>query len=101
MTTHLEKQFWAFHSENPQVYWAIDKFAQMAVERGYKQFSISMIIERIRWERMMDTTGEPFKIANAHRAYYARLWMQKNPHMPGFFKTTAVLGDKPKNKGYT
>ena len=49
-------------------------------------------IERIRWETAIQTSDPHLKINNNHRAYYARLWMKRNPEHKGFFRTRVVAG---------
>jgi len=87
--TKLEQAFWEYHLAHPEVYVLVDKYAREAIASGLTQFSISMIIEHIRWFRMVQKKEE-FKMPNAHRAYYARLWMKDNPEHAGFFKTSKV-----------
>lgn len=93
-TTKLEREFWDFHEQNPHVYRLFDRFTRHALERGRTNFSVSVIVERIRWETTIETdTGDKFKINNNHRAYYARLWMRDNPEHYGFFRTRCIRGD--------
>ena len=92
--TELHRAFLAFHRDNPQVYALFCRFTQAAVARGCKNFSVASIIERIRWETEVETTGGEFKIGNNHRAYYARMWMADNPDHAGFFRTRPVRGQE-------
>ena len=83
----IEAAFWTFHAKNPKVYELFDRFTRYAIGRGRKNFSVSIIVERIRWETTIETTDGDFKINNNYRAYYARLWMRDNPLYAGFFRT--------------
>ena len=94
MLTRLEIEFWIFHFTNPHVYKLFCHFTRQAITRGYKRFSVSMVIERVRWETMVVTTDPDFKINNNHRAYYARLWMHDNPEYGEFFETRVVRGER-------
>lgn len=87
----LEEQFIEFHKANPHVYQRIDHFMKRVIERGYQRFSINMIFERIRWETMIETSGDGFKVNNNYRPYYARLWMKNNPEHGTMFETRALL----------
>ena len=79
--------FKRFHRENPHVYRLIERFAHEAYNAGRTNFSISMVVERIRWETAIVTRSDDgFKIPNDHRAYYARLYMAKHDRI-GFFRT--------------
>lgn len=86
----LEALFWEYHAQNPKVYDLFDRFTKYAIQRGRTRFSVSVIVERIRWETTIETAGDDFKINNNHRAYYARLWMRNNPQYQGFFATREV-----------
>jgi hypothetical protein len=89
----IETRFWRFHGRNPHVYELFNRFAMDLVDRGYKRLSANRIMERIRWETMVETTDPRFKINNNHRPYYARMWMKKNPDMGVKFETRRVTGD--------
>ena len=81
----LIAQFQKFHSANPQVFSYYVKFADQALQAGRKNFSISLITERVRWYVNIETTGDDFKINNNHRAYYARM-LDEIPRFKGLFR---------------
>ena len=59
---------------------AFEEFAFQMINRGYKNYSVNAIFERIRWEK--DAGGDgitQFKIGNNYRAFYARAFMKKFP----------------------
>ena len=94
-SNHIEAAFWIFHLANPMIYELFCGFTRRAIAKGYTTFSVSMIIERIRWETSVETydpasPGE-FKLNNNYRAYYARLWMRDHPEWPNFFRTRTLL----------
>lgn len=91
ITNKIEKAFWKFHEENPHVYVLFDRFANEVVRAGRDVFSVSLIIERIRWYTNIETHGDDFKINNNFRAYYARLWMKNNPQHNGLFRIRQLL----------
>jgi hypothetical protein len=97
-SNRLEKLFWAFHAANPIVYMLFCRFTDRAIRSGYPHFSVSMIIERIRWETNVETYdpagGDVLKINNNYSAYYARLWMRDHPGWPNFFRTRAVIAER-------
>jgi hypothetical protein len=87
MVARLQKAFDKFHDDNPVVYLLVDRFTWQTLDAGHQHYSIASIIERVRWHTNVETKSDDgFKIANAHRAYYARLWMKKNPEHNGFFR---------------
>lgn len=88
--TRLEAAFADFHRDNPQVYTMFKRFAQQAVRSGRKHFGVAAVWERLRWETMIESVGDEFKLNNNHRAYYARMYMRDFPKADGFFRTRTV-----------
>lgn len=84
--THLES-FEKFHVENPHVYELFKKFAKQALDAGRQTLSGSLIMERIRWETVIQTTGDQFKLNNNHCAFYARKFHEDHPQFGEVFVT--------------
>ena len=80
------EKFIRFHNRNPHVYQLFNKYASEAYVAGNKKFSHWLIMNRIRWDSLVKTDGDKYKIPNEHIAFYARLWVKRNP------KTTERLG---------
>tara|TARA_A100001035_G_scaffold24360_1_gene16359 strand:+ start:2510 stop:2854 length:345 start_codon:yes stop_codon:yes gene_type:complete len=77
-----------FHVEHPQVWSLFVKFTLQMIDRGYKNYSVNAVFERIRWE--IDAGGDgvnAFKLNNNYRAFYSRAFMRKYPQHDGFFRT--------------
>lgn len=64
-----------------------------AVERGRRKISHWLIINRIRWEVNIVTTGEDFKISNDYIAFYARLWKARHPAHKDLFNIKRMVGE--------
>ena len=96
----LKDNWRKFHNENPEVYELVERFTFDAIRAGRKHFSIKAIFERIRWYTAVETRGEPFKLSNNHRPYYARHFMEMNPKYKGFFRTNRVPTDLPDQHGF-
>lgn len=73
---------------HPKVAHAFVKFSLEAIDKGFKNYSVNAIFERIRWEfDEVDTNGQStFKISNNHRAWFARKFMELYPQHEGFFR---------------
>ena len=86
----LETQFWEYHAKNPEVYLTLVRFArQVRAKRGPDAvFGIAALYERARWEILFESLrDQPTpKMCNNHRAYYARLLMERNPDLEGIFR---------------
>lgn len=89
MTTHatIDERFADFHKANPHIYDRIVFFARVLKRRGINRCSINLIFERMRWDRLTQTTGKPYKLNNNFRACYAREVMANEPDLRGFFAT--------------
>ena len=82
----LDRQFQAFHAANPHVY---DKLRELAlqVRSAGQRMGIAALFERLRWLSRVETAGDPYRLNNSYRAYYARLLMEREPSLRGSFTT--------------
>ena len=87
MADDLKQKWWAWHKQNPEFYHLFKRFTFEAANRGHRNLSAWLIVNRIRWETMIVTTGDDYKISNDYIALYARLFMHKHPQYKGFFRT--------------
>ena len=78
-----------FSNKHPEVTELFVRFTTEIINRGFKNYSVSAIFERIRWETdQADVDGKStFKLNNNYRAWYARSFMEHNPEHAGFFRT--------------
>lgn len=90
----LEKRFVAFFEKNPQVYPLFDRFAAQLASKETKG-GARVVWERLRWFVRFETadTGE-FKLNDNYIAYYARLWMERNPQHGSFFRTRRLKNER-------
>jgi hypothetical protein len=82
-----EAQFKAFHEANPHVYDQIVEMSNKLQARGHKRGGIKMLFEVLRWKHM--STNDPssdFKLNNNYAPHYARMAMQEEPDLDGFFE---------------
>jgi len=84
---NLEDRWLKWHKDNPKVYDLFEQFTNEAIQRGHKKLSAWLIINRVRWETSIVTSGSDFKISNDFIAYYSRHFMLLNPKYDGFFTT--------------
>lgn len=82
----LKQKWWEWHKKNPHVYELFEKFTFIAINKGHKRLSAWLIVNRIRWETSIETSGDDFKISNDFIAYYARLFVAYHPEYEGFFQ---------------
>lgn len=85
----MRQQVTDFHRRHPEVWELFVKFTFEMIRRGYKNYSVNAIFERIRWEK--DSIGgdgvTSFKLNNNYRAFYSRRFMRVYPEHEGFFRT--------------
>lgn len=90
----LAERFAAFHRLNPHVYRALRDKALRMRRTGRTHFGIAAIYEAARYDAALETVGEVWKLNNNHRAYYARLLMQLEPELRGFFATRRTAAEE-------
>jgi len=88
-----KRDWWEWHKANPDIWRLFERFSMEAVSRGCKRISHWLIINRIRWEVSIITTGPDFKISNDFIAFYARLWKAKHPNHADLFQTKHMIGE--------
>lgn len=86
--SRLEKAFWEFHRKHPSVYRKLVCLARQWKERrGVAHLGIATLYEAARWTLIMDDRDESgIKLNNNHRAFFARLIMEKEPDLSDFFQ---------------
>jgi len=83
----LEKAFWTFHGKHPEVYSKLVEFARKwRVNRRARRIGIATVYEAARYTLNIDRDDESvYKLANNHRAFYARLIMRSEQDLAGIF----------------
>jgi hypothetical protein len=89
----IEERFQAFHDRNPQVYRALRDMALEMRRRGHRQYGIKALFEVLRFNHAMRTEGDIFKLNNNYTALYARLLMDNEPELDGFFELRRRTAD--------
>ena len=94
----VEDKFKAFHDANPHVYFLYKAFAYEAFKAGATKISSKLIVERIRWETAVKTTGtgwhvaagKKFLIDNRFTAWYARKFIEDFPKLAKRLEIRAI-----------
>ena len=60
MSESLKYKWWEYNKQNPQVYDLVEQFTFDIIRRGYENYSINAVFERIRWHTDVETEGEQF-----------------------------------------
>lgn len=78
--------FVRFHHRNPEVFIKLKVLALRVKAAGKEHYSIAGLVETLRYETALKTSGEQWKLPNNFRALYARLLEASSPQLKGFFK---------------
>lgn len=86
-------RFAEYHAANPQIYAALRRFALEAKRAGRERLGMKALFERVRWYTEVEAHGDNFKCNNNYTAHYARLLMEQEPELAGFFETRRAKAD--------
>ncbi len=87
----LYEKWKQFTEKNPHVYPELVRVAREAKSSGVKRWGIQAIFNILRWENRFKTTGDIYKMNMLHGAFYARLIMENEPDLEGFFNTREMI----------
>lgn len=83
----LRDSFERFDRDNPAVYRELVELCRKWQERRPgRRCGIGMLFEVARWTLTLHTRGEPLKLNNNYRAFYARKLMDEHPEFEGLFE---------------
>lgn len=88
-TPSIQEQFEAFHRRHPDVFELFRRYAWDLRHAGRKRFGAKAIMERIRWDRMTSSAGDPAEVAkipNNYTSRYVRLLIEQDGSFAGFFR---------------
>lgn len=87
----LQEAFLTFHINNPRVYDLLVEKARVARTHGFQSYGIAALFELVRWHIHIETDDPEFKLNNNHRSRYARLIMEQEPDLQGFFHVRELM----------
>lgn len=82
----IQEHFESFHKHNPHVYAALKSLALQMLSNGVRRYGIKGLFEILRWQFSLQTNGEAFRLPNNFTSRYARLLIQQEPQLEGFFE---------------
>ncbi len=83
----IAERFAAFHELNPHVYAALRTLALRLHGTGRRRGSIKQLFEVLRYEYSLRTEGDEYKLNNNYHSRYARLLMENEQALQGWFET--------------
>jgi Txe/YoeB family toxin of Txe-Axe toxin-antitoxin module len=88
--THLAN-FSKFHRNNCELYKLITSYA-LKQKQMRKRYSIEIILNVVRYHTDLTGKGDPFKVNNNYKPYYARMFMQEH-RCEGFFEVRNSISE--------
>lgn len=93
----IQVDFEKFCESNPHIYPLIVKLARQAKARGFKRYSMDVILAIIRWHHEVQTNSdEPWKLNNNWTSRFSRKVMDENPDLAGFFELRVLSFERKK-----
>jgi hypothetical protein len=93
MNDPIQRRFEDFHAKHPEVYAKIVELARFVKSRGRKQYGIKSLFEQVRWHFTFEALlvdPDEFKLNNNYTSRYARLIMERESDLKGFFLTREI-----------
>jgi hypothetical protein len=87
----ITAKFNRFHQRNPHVYHLIVDISKRMKRSGIRKFGMKGVFEYLRWQYSMQTQGERYRLNNIYTSIYARLVMETEVELKGFFETRKRL----------
>lgn len=87
-----QQKFEKYHRDNPHVLERLIAMTDQAVAKGHRCIGIKLLFEVLRWETMISTKGDEYKINNNYAPRYARLIEQVRPDLEGVFRKRELRG---------
>ncbi len=82
----IQARFQVYHDAHPEVYEYLLQLAQDLYSRGFRHYGIGALFEKVRWHFSVEKGLEDFRLNNNYRSRYARLMMEREPELDGFFE---------------
>ena len=83
----IQQRFEAFHEHNPEVYAAMVAICRRLKLRGHKRYGVKAVWEMLRITFTLERPDEIYKLNNNYTSRYARLIMDREADLAGFFET--------------
>lgn len=82
----LDTQFERWLAANPHVLDAFISLARQARAAGCQRIGAKLIVERLRWEYLLQTHNDDFKLNNNYTSRLARLAADRCPELAAMFE---------------
>lgn len=83
----IQAKFERFHRQNPHVYRRLVEICLAMKRRGLRRWGAKAAYEICRFQGILSTSGDAFKLPNSYTSRYARKIMAEVPELADFFET--------------
>ena len=98
---HYRKAFIEWFPENMHVIEAFERYALELKRTGNREYySTRAILERLRWDSLVEDSALEYKLNNNHAACIARILMRLNPELNGMFQLRSMVKDEEEEEEY-
>ena len=92
-TATIVERFEAFHAANPHVAAGLEHLAAEWLGAGHRKVGVKALVERLRWEAGIRTSGDDYRINNDFTSHYARLLIERRPEWADAIETRALRAE--------
>ncbi len=82
----IQERFEEFHRLNPHVYRILCRLARNMRRAGHSHYGMKTLWETMRYHSSAATLGEGYRLNNNFTSRHARLIMDQEPDLAGFFE---------------
>lgn len=83
----IQALFEQYHKEHPAVYELLVEGARKVISTGRAHYGIATLFEWARWHLEIERNEhDDYKLNNNFRSRYARMMMEQEPDLAGFFE---------------
>lgn len=90
----LDDRFAIWIALNGHVAQRLRVMALELVAAGRKRIGIKMLVEVLRWQQSLETTGDVWLINNSYVSRLGRLLMDTTPELAGVFETRTLACER-------
>jgi hypothetical protein len=88
--TTIDEQFRDFHEANPHVFNNLRTLALRLKQQGRTRIGMKMLFEVLRYQYLVHTEGDSFRLNNNYTSRYTRLLCEKEPSLDGLFEKRSL-----------
>lgn len=79
-------RYQAWDAANPTFYDRFKEYTLELINAGVTNFGVRLVWERLRWDSLLSTTGDEYKMNDHFHTIYARRFMDDHPQFGQLFR---------------